>query len=65
MSGTRMTTLLIFSFIVFPLIHIFTSFLFLEHNSIMILNGIIELIDMECCIQERQLCLSSFTNYVP
>ena len=42
MSGTRMTTLLIFIFILCPLIHIFTSLSFLEHNSIMILGRIIE-----------------------
>ena len=46
-SGTRMTTLLIFIFILCHLIHIFTSFSFLEHYSIMILGRIIEQVNMD------------------
>ena len=51
MSGTRMTTLLIFIFILCPLIHILPSVSFLEHNSIMILGRIIEQVNMECYVQ--------------
>ena len=47
-----MTTLHIFIYILCPLIHIFTSFSFLEHNSIMILGRIVEQVNKECCIQE-------------
>ena len=52
MLGIKMTTLRIFIFILCPLIHIFTSFLFLERNSLMILGRIIEQVNMECCVQE-------------
>ena len=30
----------------------------------MVLDRIIENVKMECHVQERQLCLSSFSNYV-
>ena len=44
---------------------------FPEHNSatvrniLTILGRIIEQVDTECRVQERQLCISSFSNYVP
>ena len=47
----------------------FTSFSFLDHNSgtfrsiLMLLGRIIEQVNMECHMQVRQLCLSSFSNY--
>ena len=43
---------------------------FLEHNSatvgniLMILGRIIEQVRAKCRVQERQLCLSLFSNYV-
>ena len=46
-------------------------FLFSEHdcapsrNSLMVFGSIIEQVNMECCMQELQLCLFSFSNYVP
>ena len=58
MSGTRMTTLLMFIFKLCPLIKFFTSFSFLEYNSItirnslMLLGRIIEQVNMECYVQE-------------
>ena len=60
MLGTRKTTLLIFIFklCLFFVSNFFTSFSFLEYNSVtirnnlMILGRIIEQGNMECCIQE-------------
>ena len=49
----------------------FTSFSFMECNSatvrniLMVLGRITEQVNIEYRMQEKQLCLSSFSNYVP
>ena len=58
MSHTRMTTLHIFVFLLCPLLDIFTSFLFPEHNSVTIRNILMihgrfmEQANTECRIEE-------------
>ena len=67
MLRTKMTTLLIFVYLLCPLIHILPSFSFPEHNSVtirnilMILGRIIEQVSTECAYNSAYL----FYNYVP
>ena len=69
--GTTMTTLLFLVFKLCPPIHIFTSFLFSDHNCgtirniLMIHIRIIGQVSVECHMQEWLLCWSSFSGYVP
>ena len=58
MSHARMTTMLIFIFLLCPLVHILLHFLFMERNftivqSILtILGKITEMVNIECHMQE-------------